>query len=79
MKYSFNGRELDIGARTLSGSDGIEVHIEPQVYDLVRYLAENRGRVVDKDVALRDTTEALRNPAAEIARLRATLEAGHPD
>lgn len=49
MKYSFNGRELDIGARTLSASDGIEVHIEPQVYDLIRYLAENRGRVVDKE------------------------------
>ncbi|TCD13820.1 winged helix-turn-helix domain-containing protein [Oricola cellulosilytica] len=51
MKYRFCGLELDVGARTLE-VDGVHVHVEPQVFDLIVYLVENRGRVVDKDELL---------------------------
>lgn len=51
MKYLSNGREIDVGTRTvLHGSDLL--HVEPQVFDLILYLVENRGRVVDKDELL---------------------------
>ena len=48
MKYRFNARELNVGARMLSDATG-PCHVEPQVFDLLQYLIENRSRVVDKD------------------------------
>ena len=48
MKYHFGRYELDVGARELS-SAGEARHVEPQVFDLVQYLVENRERVVDKE------------------------------
>lgn len=48
MKYRFDKTSLDVGARSLT-SRGEALHVEPQVFDLILYLIENRGRVVDKD------------------------------
>lgn len=51
MKYLTNEREIDIGTRNVRfGSETL--HVEPQVFDLILYLIENRGRVVDKDELL---------------------------
>ncbi|MDI3338551.1 winged helix-turn-helix domain-containing protein [Defluviimonas aestuarii] len=48
MKYLFQNGALEVGARSLSlGSE--ELHVEPQVFDLILYLVENRSRVVGKD------------------------------
>ncbi len=51
MKYIFDDRELDVGARTIRVG-GDFVHVEPQVFDLILHLVENRTRVVDKDELL---------------------------
>ncbi|MCV2874244.1 winged helix-turn-helix domain-containing protein [Defluviimonas sp. WL0050] len=48
MKYLFNNHVLDVGARNLL-SAGRPIHVEPQVFDLIVYLIENRARVVDRD------------------------------
>ncbi|MDJ1018353.1 MAG: winged helix-turn-helix domain-containing protein [Paracoccaceae bacterium] len=51
MKYLSNNREINVGARTVfQGPDPL--HVEPQVFDLILYLVENRNRVVDKDELL---------------------------
>ena len=48
MKFLFDNHTLDKARRELhSGSERIEV--EPQVFDLLIYLVENRHRVVSKD------------------------------
>src|SRR5215469_16172876 len=48
MQFLFAGYTLDTDRRELSrGSDSIAV--EPQVFDLLTYLVENRERVVTKD------------------------------
>ncbi len=39
---------MDVGARSLS-QGSVELHVEPQVFDLILHLVENRGRIVDKD------------------------------
>ncbi len=48
MRYRFNDREIDIGACALRQGDE-PLHVEPQVFDLILYLVENRSRVVDKE------------------------------
>ena len=48
MQFLFAGHTLDTDRRELSrGSESIAV--EPQVFDLLVYLVENRDRVVSKD------------------------------
>jgi pimeloyl-ACP methyl ester carboxylesterase/DNA-binding winged helix-turn-helix (wHTH) protein len=48
VRFNFGGYSLDVGRRELRrGPDLIEV--EPQVFDLLIYLIENRDRVVTKD------------------------------
>ena len=48
MRFDFGGYSLDVGRRELRrGPDRID--IEPQVFDLLVYLIENRDRVVTKD------------------------------
>jgi DNA-binding winged helix-turn-helix (wHTH) protein len=48
VQFLFAGYTLDIDRRELSrGSESIA--IEPQVFDLLTYLVENRERVVTKD------------------------------
>jgi DNA-binding winged helix-turn-helix (wHTH) protein len=48
MQFFFSNHSLDIDRRELArGGEGIA--IEPQVFDLLVYLIENRDRVVTKD------------------------------
>lgn len=48
MIYRFGNFELDTGARSLS-RNGTPRHVERQVFDLLKFLIEERGRVVSKD------------------------------
>jgi pimeloyl-ACP methyl ester carboxylesterase/DNA-binding winged helix-turn-helix (wHTH) protein len=46
--FSFNEFALDVARRELSAG-GVAVPVEPQVFDLLVFLIENRDRVVSKD------------------------------
>src|SRR5882672_664330 len=48
MILSFGNHELDVERRELKRAN-TPVHVEPQVFDLLIYLVENRDRVVSKD------------------------------
>ena len=48
MTFSFGDCEIDIERRELRRAK-IAVHVEPQVFDLLVYLVQNRDRVVSKD------------------------------
>src|SRR4051794_39762447 len=48
MILSFDDYEIDIERRELRRAE-ISVHVEPQVFDLLVYLVQNRDRVVSKD------------------------------
>src|SRR6201995_2377431 len=48
MTLRFGDYEVDIGRRELRRA-GTPVHVEPQVFDLLIYLVQNRDRVVSKD------------------------------
>src|SRR4051812_22484598 len=48
MKFFFLNQILDTDTRELSRSD-MPISLEPQVFDLVVHLMENRDRVVSKD------------------------------
>jgi TolB-like protein/Tfp pilus assembly protein PilF len=51
MRFLFGEFALDADRRELSRR-GEPVHVEPQVFDLLRYLIQNRDRVVTKDDVL---------------------------
>lgn len=51
MSIRWDVYELDIPARRLNGPDG-DVHVEPQVFDVLAYLVQNRERVVEKSELL---------------------------
>ena len=46
MKYRFNDCELETDSRELM-RDGAVVAVEPQVFDLLVYLIEAPGRLID--------------------------------
>ena len=48
MKYRFNAIEIDISCMELRVAGAI-VRVEPQVFDLLNALIENRDRVVTRD------------------------------
>jgi TolB-like protein len=48
MIFSFGDCEIDVERRELKRAK-ISVHVEPQVFDLLVYLVQNRDRVVSKD------------------------------
>ena len=48
MKFVFCGQSLDTNLRELRRGQEL-VPVEPQVFDLLVYLLENRDRVVSKD------------------------------
>jgi TolB-like protein len=48
MKFSFSNHTLDVDRRELS-RHGVAIAVEPQVFDLLVFLIENRERVVTKD------------------------------
>ena len=49
MLFQFDKFLLDTDRRELTGGNGVVVHVEPQVFDLLLHLAENANRVVTKD------------------------------
>ena len=46
MKYFFNNYELDIRSQELKQNDN-RVKVEPQVFDLLVYMIQNRGKLID--------------------------------
>ena len=48
MQFLFAGHKLDTDRRELRRGDDV-VAVEPQVFDLLVYLVQNRDRVVSKD------------------------------
>ena len=72
------GLELDLAARIVR-RDGLEVHLTPTEFDLLRVLATNRGRLVTHrellsavwGPAYADDTQVLR---AHVANLRRKIE-----
>ena len=48
MTLSFGKYEIDVERRELRRAK-VPVHVEPQVFDLLVYLVQNRERVVSKD------------------------------
>ncbi len=48
MKYRFSNFEIDLGQHELR-REGVSVHIEPQVFDVIVHLVRNHDRVVSKD------------------------------
>src|SRR6202166_885612 len=48
MTLSFGDCEINLERRELWRARRV-VHVEPQVFDLLVYLVQNRGRVVSKD------------------------------
>lgn len=50
-RYSFDGGEVDVATRTLR-VDGLDVHVEPQVLDVLVHLLANHERMVSKEELL---------------------------
>ncbi len=48
MNFRFNDFEIDIARQELRRA-GVIVHVEPQVFDLLVHLVQNRHRIVGKD------------------------------
>src|SRR4051812_38052542 len=48
MIFCFGNCEIDFDRRELR-QGGTAVHVQPQVFDLLVYLLDNRGRVVSRD------------------------------
>ena len=48
MLVNFNNFTLDTNRRELKGAGG-PIHVEPQVFDLLLYFAQNPNRVIGKD------------------------------
>jgi TolB-like protein/tetratricopeptide (TPR) repeat protein len=48
LLFQFDNFDIDIERRELKGPDGV-IHVEPQVFDLLLYFAQNAHRVISKD------------------------------
>ncbi len=75
----FDGWELDLAARQLTGGDGREVALTSGEFDLLKVLVEHAGRVLSRDFLLESTRgrEAApfdRTIDVQIGRLRKKLE-----
>lgn len=51
MRVRWDQYELDVPGRRLHGPEG-DVHLEPQVFDVLAYLVEHRERVIEKSELL---------------------------
>lgn len=75
MHYRFEDLSLDTGQYRLS-RDGLHVPVEPQVFDLLVYLIEHRGRVVTRDELLGELWKGkVVSDSALNARLKAVRKA----
>ncbi len=75
MRYTFGAFALDTDRHQLEGPDG-EVHVEPQVFDVLELLVANRDRVVPK-MELLDTIWGSRfvSEAALTSRIKSARRA----
>lgn len=75
MIYRFGDWELDTERYELRGVDGAKP-VEPQVFDLLRYLVENRDRTVTKDEIHRTIwKERIVSESALSSRIKAARQA----
>ena len=51
--YDFGDFHLDVSERQLFRRDGTAVPLTPRVFDTLRYLVENGGRLLEKDVLMK--------------------------
>lgn len=65
--YSFEAFSLDPDAFRLRCGEE-EVHLQPQVFDLVRYLVENRGRLVTREELVREVWQGRYVSDAALSR-----------
>ena len=76
--FELEGLEIDLAARRVS-RDGVEIHLTPTEYGLLRHLVRNRGRLLTHRALLREVwgpgyqedTQVLR---VHIANLRRKIE-----
>lgn len=90
MIYAFAGYRLDL-ARAALVRDGVPVPVEPQVFDLIRLLAEARGALVSRDrifevvwqgrivsdAALSSRVKAARQALGDSGRAQRMIETRH--
>lgn len=75
MRYRFGSFELDGDTRRLDGPDG-EIHLEPQVFDVLAHLALHRTRVVSKEELLDEVWgDRFVSPSALTSRIKAARRA----
>jgi two-component system KDP operon response regulator KdpE len=82
-RIAVEGLEIDLAAR-LVRRDGVEVHLTPIEYDLLRVLARNRGRLMTHRALLTevwgpawaDDTQTLRTHIANLRRKIEPLDGG---
>lgn len=66
-RYSFEAFSLDPESfRLLRGDE--QIHLQPQVFDLVRYLVENRGRLVTREELVREVWQGRYVSDAALSR-----------
>jgi TolB-like protein/tetratricopeptide (TPR) repeat protein len=53
LLFQFDNFRIDSDRRELTGPDGV-IHVEPQVFDLLLYFAQNTDRVISKDELVRN-------------------------
>jgi DNA-binding response OmpR family regulator len=75
----FEGWQLDLGARQLTGPDGREVVLTSGEFDLLSTFAQHRGRVLSRDFLLEETRGREPGPFdrtidVQVGRLRRKLE-----
>ena len=80
--YHFGSFELDPGERLLR-RDGQPVSLTPKAFDLLVYLVEHQGRLVEKSTLMAalwpDTIVEEANLAFQISALRKALDDGGSD
>ena len=77
VQFLFGDCSLDIGRRELRRGKAL-VEIEPQVFDLLAYLVENRDRVVSKDdiiASIWDGRQRKTTSPENAMRIRLALDA----
>src|SRR4051812_38483675 len=76
--YQFGEFELDIGEKQLRRRDGEVLPLPPKAFELLTFLVENQGRLLEKnelmDEAWADSFVEEGNLKIHIHRLRKTLE-----
>jgi len=83
-RVTFSGWVLDTGARRLFAADGTDVHLTRGEFELLSYLTERAGQVLERDQLLdrlssREWSPYDRSVDVLIGRLRAKIEVNPKD